>query len=145
MFVCEVSSFKRADADVSAMINRLKQAGSEEGDEIEPVRVVLVIQSTPHECPRVGLDPKVRVGKMDEGTNRAWEIGVWTPFSNVPVMAAESDLSGHRSLSIPTAAVDAGVLQPEGSCPPQGELRNKPPPTQYIFASRFLLAEAAET
>ena len=145
IFVCEVSSFKRADTDVSAMMDQLKQAESGEGDEMEPVRVVLVIQSAPHECPRVGLDPKVIVGKMDEGMNRAWEIGVWTPFSDVPVMAVGSDTSGQRSLSTMPATVDAGGSQPEGSGQPKEELQNKSPPTQYIFASRFLLAEATAT
>jgi hypothetical protein len=37
---------------------------------------ILVIQPLPRECPRLGVDPKVVQGRLEEGTTKAWEVGV---------------------------------------------------------------------
>lgn len=45
--------------------------------------ILVNLQSVPHECPRLGVDSKVMVGKMQEDTEKTWEIGIWAPFHNI--------------------------------------------------------------
>ena len=126
---CDV--VKRKDPAGETMLLSGPGQGVEPNEEDEAV--LLLLQPVPHESARLGVDPKVVVGKMREGSDKRWEIGVWAPYQEMD-LPAEPQLGEERS-DLESSASDEGDEA-------LGEAAPKSTPERHVlFASRYLIAE----
>lgn len=157
MLLCGVIGLKRGDAEIAGLIGRIEDESSPEDGKLEMMEVILVLQPVPHECPRLGMDPKVIVGKLVEGTEKVFEIGIWSPVSDLVVSArSERGLQGDIECSDPSknaieeeGAVETQLNETEGNTKDQAPAARETQPnrvsTRYVFAARYLIAEATTT
>lgn len=123
MLRCEVIKRKRhveddlLDGD-DAITDELGKAGD---------RVLLVLQPVPRECARLGIDPKVVVGKMQERAEKEWEIGVWAPCSEMDMVLTSASKWDER--------------QEDKAGGEEEEQALDEPMTHVIIASRYLIGE----
>ena len=64
-------------------------------------RTMVMFQSPPAECPRLGLDPRVVQQRMEDPMNRSeWEVGIWAPWSDVELVLPVDDLEAGEDRSL---------------------------------------------
>ena len=98
----------------------------------KPRRILVAFQPVPHECPRLGVDPRLAERKLSEVHTgpRVWEVGIWGPSSGVQLFYTHQEM---QSLT----EVNEGMNV-------EGEGEKKDQITTVVFASRYLIAEARQ-
>jgi hypothetical protein len=128
VFKCDVVKRKHpaGETTLAAEEDHVETPGAEGGT------AMLVLQPVPHECAHLGVDPKVVVGKMQEGAEKRWEIGVWAPYEEMDLRPGPRRNDG---------AEDAESSQRDHGETAHLEKTSTTQTTRILFASRYLIAE----
>jgi hypothetical protein len=128
---CDVIKRRELPGEATTTTTTTHTASNADG-ETDVAEILLVLQPVPHECARLGVDPKVVVGKMQEGTNKTWEIGIWSPYQEMDLRLDSRASEEAGGTASPTRTEDVAN---------DDKANSSASTTPILFASRYLIAE----
>ncbi|WVF67046.1 hypothetical protein IAT40_001789 [Kwoniella sp. CBS 6097] len=125
-------------------------------DALHPTKVLVIFQILPHECPKLGVDPRLLASRMNDGrggrslgdgegrSSKKWQVGIWQsseiviPFG-MSQTAKKTDKIGIES-SVEARHEDESHKDHRGGNESE-EVTQSLDMTTAILATRYLIAE----
>ncbi len=142
MFWCEVLQWRAHSTIITRLLPPDNGDGDSamdgEGHEEKGDEVLTVFQPVPNECPRLGVDPRVAKGKLDEG--KRWEVGVWGPWAEIELcVSPEAFKAGRTSGGDDEKEGDMDMDVDGGG---GGKHDREEKKTKVLMVTRYLVAHA---